>query len=144
MTKKRETQPEMLLEFLDTDSLRHPMWTPPKPEDRLAVHIRSLRSEIAARLTFFDGAPGWGLALRYIEDVYDVTTREEFCDNYLWVLGQIAWLRVRDVRSIDVALRAVAHPESRRQRELRTNRANIESLCEHFTQATVRDIHAGR
>ena len=93
-------QPEMLLD-LDSVTLRHPMWKHPEGDPKEPHNpIWHLRFEIARKLTAFDGKPGpWSLVIGYLESVYQATVRDD-STNFLWVLGQITWLRIDAVRRI--------------------------------------------
>jgi len=124
---KPTPQPEMLID-MDSDTLRHPMWKPPSDTERLGVHIRAVRREIAKQLIPLDGRTDCRAAVAYCEAVYDMSTTE-FASNFIWLLGQVQWLRLKGVRLLQ------AHPKPH-ERDINL----LTRLCEDFAQAIAREI----
>jgi hypothetical protein len=136
---KDRTQPEMIPTLEISDEFRHPMWSPPKPEEQLAVHLRALRVAIANGLIPFDGRSDLDFATGFCEEAYNATRSDlgHPVSNYLWVLGKITWLRHHWMARLSLAADE-GQPANRQM--YRRNLAVVSRLGDQFTEAVYQSV----
>lgn len=140
---------------IDTDEVRHPMWSGPDPNQPMPDHLRRLLAEISVRLRPYDGRQTQGVGydmpfvVNYLRFLYETLVKidaggppQPLTANYIWCIGKVFERRIAAVNDIENRLRnprphLAPAEERRRQQYLRQQRGTIERVAELLALAVM-------
>lgn len=131
---KRTAPADALPTMFNEDDFRHPMWKKPDWTESLNRHVLALRTEIAKRLTPFDGRPNSEQVIMWLAEVYDESIHRK-AEDPIWLLGDMTW-RCHIVCSA-LSTRAEAEKRPDKRAQLVSQREAIKRIHQGLVEAVI-------